>query len=131
MTRLTLELPACAAAKLAPLTPAQLAELSATLGYEVKSVTLQPSEQTRRSRANAALYDLTTKGSGGYAYLDTVPWEEIDTILAEHGFEQRDGQRCVVGAEGRVHYPVSANTWLLVSWYRMPSGRYEVISYVS
>jgi hypothetical protein len=128
MTKLTLELPASAAAKLATLTSAQLAELGAILGCEVKSVAIQPSEYTRRSRVNAALYDLTTKG----VYPDTVPWQEIDAILAEHGFDwRRDESAVTTGADGRVHYQVGPKTWLLVSWYRMPSGRYEVVAYVS
>ena len=133
MTKLTLELPESAAKKLAALTPEQMAELSALLGYEVKSATISPSEYTRRKRVNDALYVLTTKNA---AYLVAVPWNQIDNILSMHGFDpvMTDGNlsTCInTGHEGRVHTQVGPTTWLLVSWYRMPSGRYEVISYVS
>lgn len=128
MTRITLELPASAAAKLAKLTPAQLAELSAILGYEVKSVTIQPSEVTRRARANAALYVLTTWP----AYHDAVPWTQMNEILTKHGFRLEEGDiPLALDADSSVHVQVGDKTWLLVSWYRMPSGRYEVIAYVS
>ena len=128
MTKLTLELPESAAQKLAALTPAQLGELSALLGYEVKSATISPSEYTRRKRVNDALYVLTTKNA---AYMDAVPWEKIDAILSMHGFNPCDAACINLGSEGRVHTQVGPNTCLLVSWYRMSSGRYEVISYVS
>ena len=141
MTKLTLELPESAAKKLAALTPEQLAELSALLGYEVKSATISPSEYTRRKRVNDALHVLTTKNA---AYLVAVPWNQINRILSMHDFNPVmeggalsaciDGRlsTCInTGNEGRVHTQVGPNTRLLVSWYRMSSGRYEVISYVS
>ena len=125
MTKLTLELPESAAQKLAALTPAQLGELSALLGYEVKSATISPSEYTRRKRVNDALYVLTTKNAD---YMDAVPWEKIDAILSMHGFNPCDAACINPGSEGRVHTQVGPNTWLRVSRYRMPwVRRYEVI----
>jgi hypothetical protein len=129
-TKLTLELPAGAAKKLAILTPAQLAGLDNLLGYGVMSYAVQPSESTRRSRANAALYTLTTQP----AYHDSVPWVAIDEALAAEGFDWQRDESVVtaLGSEGRVHYQVGDNAWLVVSWYRMSvSGCYGVVAYVS
>ena len=81
MTKLTLELPDTAAAKLTDMSPKQLAELSLALGYTVLSVTVHSSEVTRRRRANEELYHATTRDSGGYSYLVDVPWDTVDAIL--------------------------------------------------
>jgi hypothetical protein len=128
-TKLTLALPASAAAKLAAMTPDRLAELSTLLGYEVQSVTVHPTEATRRQRCNAELAELPT-------YHDAVPWAAIDAILSRHDFNPVPEADAVptfgaAGCSDRVHVKVGASTWLVVSTYRMPSGRYEVVAYVS
>jgi hypothetical protein len=35
------------------------------------------------------------------------------------------------GREGRIHEAVGHNRWLALTWYKMDSGRYEVVAYVS
>ena len=35
------------------------------------------------------------------------------------------------GDEGRLHVSIGQNLYLVVSWYRMPSGSYEMVAYVS
>jgi hypothetical protein len=128
-TKLTLSLPASAAAKLAALTPDQLAELSKILGYDIQSVRVWPTESTRRQRCNAELSGLPT-------YHDAAPWAEIDAILSRHDFNPVPEADAVptFGAAGcgdRMHVKVGDATWLLVTIYRMPSGKYEVVAYVS
>jgi hypothetical protein len=64
-------------------------------------------------------------------YFDQIPLAQIDSILEGHGFNS-NGQLCglLVGREGRLHVQVGLNTWLAMSWYRMVSGRYEVVGYL-
>jgi hypothetical protein len=121
-TKLTLELPAAAAKTLAAMSPEQIAELSRALGYSVQSVTVHPNESTRRHRANSELCDLPV-------YHDAVPWAAIDEILSRHDFNPVPQSAADCG--NRVHVQVGNNTWLLVTVYRMESGRLEVISYLS
>lgn len=130
MTKLTLELPASAAKRLAALTPQQLKAMSDALGFEVLSATIQPNEAQRRSRANADIYTATTKPM----YHTAVPWDAIKECLTRHGFEYQ-ANVCETGStqdDGRLQTQVGDNTYLLVSWHRMPvTGKYEVVAYVS
>ena len=89
MTKLTLELPESAAKKLAALTPEQLAELSALLGYEVKSATISPSEYTRRKRVNDALMSVNTlRDRLMWAMSSNYKWAAANTIMEQAGIPE-------------------------------------------
>lgn len=64
-------------------------------------------------------------------YFDGLPVNTFKEVLIECGFngEALDGIYC--GHEGRTTEQVGPNTWFHMSWYRMPSGRYEVVAYLS
>lgn len=54
----------------------------------------------------------------------------IDGWLVEEGFSAlSDGVYC--GEDGRIHEQVGPHTWLSLSWYKMESGRYEIVAYLS
>ena len=63
-------------------------------------------------------------------YHDGVPLDRINDALRAHGFDELEPM-LLCGAEGRLHEPVGRERWLAVTWYRMESGRYEVVAYVS
>jgi hypothetical protein len=75
-------------------------------------------------QANVALYNL------GRTYHDGVPLNEVNDILTQAGFNRLDAFM-VCGREGRLHEDVGNNRWLSLTWYKMESGRYEVVAYVS
>jgi hypothetical protein len=80
--------------------------------------------KTRKSRANSSLYNI------GKTYHTGVPVDLVNTILIEQGFNRlEDG--IYTGREGRSVEPVGEETTLCMTWYKMPSGRYEIVAYVS
>ena len=90
-----------------------------------------------RKPLNKALYPLTTK------YHDAIPLSEIFGILKDFGLIviQEDGTPwagLLCGNEECVNFDLKTtddqyveNACLAMSWYRMPSGRYEVNCYVA
>jgi hypothetical protein len=85
------------------------------------------SEITRRNRVNQRIHALTCNN-----YFEALPLAQLKELLAGHGFqtEPLDGIYC--GSEGKlapVH--VGERTWFTLSWFRMPSDRYEVTAYLS
>ncbi len=88
-----------------------------------------PSSKTRLRKVNSALYDIGTKywGTMGEAF------RAIDTALVSNGFEETNGAKQTAGTGTTFHACVDEemNSWLHISWYRMPSGRYEVTAYVN
>jgi hypothetical protein len=73
---------------------------------------------------NEMLYEL------GRASQVSVPLDRVNEMLASCGFDELEPM-LLCGREGRLHEPVGRNRWLALSWYKMESGRYEVIAYVS
>lgn len=81
------------------------------------------SEAKARKKANQALAALPN-------YHRWIPNQDIDEILAKSGFSPlEEGIYC--GREGRIQEKVGENSWFFMSWYKMPSGNYEIVSYVS
>ncbi len=103
-------------------TPVNLQAPCPTCGHLDKSL-----ESKMRRKASAAIGKFLDA-----VYFDHIPLAQIDAILEEHGFNS-SGQLCglLAGAEGRMHIQVGPNTWLAMNWYRMESGRYEVLGYLS
>ena len=107
-----------------------------------------------RKQANVALYDLTLN-----TYFPSVPLDKLYAAVESAGYEIPEGERAfmVCGHEGRANVPLrhlDMETWrandaaarlggwssphvipqegaLTFTWYRMPSGRFEVVAYVS
>jgi len=66
----------------------------------------------------------------GKTYHDGVPLARIDEILSRADFDPLP-QMILCGREGRIHESVGHNRWLAMTWYKMESGRYEIVAYVS
>ena len=66
----------------------------------------------------------------GRASHDGVPLDRVNDALRARGFDEL-APMILCGREGRLHEAVGRNRWLALSWYKMESGRYEVLAYVS
>lgn len=73
---------------------------------------------------NDALYGL------GRTYHDSVSLDTVNELLTHYGFDRLESM-LLCGREGRLHENVGRDKWLALSWYKMESGRYEVVAYVS
>jgi hypothetical protein len=81
-----------------------------------------------RKAANNALYEL------GKTYWDGLPIREIAAVLEANGLGSAVLEGFYCGREGRFSEETagpSGSAMFSLSWYRMPSGRYEIVSYVS
>lgn len=81
------------------------------------------SERKAQTRVNRQLQQLAI-------YHDGLPLTQIDNILADNGFSALE-EAIYCGREGKVHEQIGSKTWLLMTWYKMESGRYEIVAYVS
>jgi hypothetical protein len=89
-----------------------------------------PTLHTRLVRVNADLYQL------GLEYRDTLSYSlnAIDRILLANGFVITSGSielAICTGINGQRHIEVGEGKWLSLSWYRLDSGRYEIVAYVN
>lgn len=75
-------------------------------------------------RVNEVLYKF------GRVYHDSVPLAELSALLRWNGFDGLD-IFLVCGREGRLHESVGRNRWFTLTWYKMESGRYEIVAYLS
>ena len=90
-------------------------------------MTTTTKETTRRHQANQRIHALTRN-----QYFKSIPTAEIKSILAEHGFDPEPLNGIYCGASGEADpVQVGDKTWCRLSWYRMPSGRYEITCYLS
>jgi len=80
-------------------------------------------ERKMRTRVNRKLQALPI-------YHDGLPLTQIDDILASEGFSALESA-IYCGRTGQSHEQVQSNTWFTFTWYKMESGRYEVVAYVS
>jgi hypothetical protein len=77
-------------------------------------------------RANDVLADL------GKKYHNSIPLQAISDILEVNGFDpSKVGNGIFVGASGRAHEPVGFGVYLTMTWYKMESGQYEIVAYLS
>jgi hypothetical protein len=105
------------------------------------SFRLQPNVRKKINR------DLAKLTSG--KYFESIPNDSISKILKEYGLIilQEDGTEWsgfLLGVNSRAHFDVGYietknsdnrytaidNVALVMSWYRMPSGRYEIVVYL-
>lgn len=80
-------------------------------------------ESRNRTLANQELGMLLT-------YHPHIPTGDVDAILTAYGFKPLE-EAIYCGAEGRIHEQVGERTWIVLTWYKMPSGNYEIVSYLS
>lgn len=97
----------------------------------------QTSRQVNRDKdaVNEFLSKLTHN-----TYFSAIPVSDIMEFLHEHGFSAEDPQEeefILCGREGRMSTVYKHRdsvrlrfSWVL-TWHKMPSGRYEVVSYLS
>lgn len=114
----------------APSKPRTLAEIEAEIpawqkaSEHKKRVAWQRAVRTNTRHVNNYLYEM------GRAYHVSVPLDEVNTVLKTYGFDELEAI-ILCGREGRIHENVGHNRWLSLTWYKMDSGRYEVVAYVS
>jgi len=86
---------------------------------------------------NRKLYKLTYN-----TYFDSIPLDTIGTILGESGLRMvdidgTDWSGFLLGANSRASFYLydtdnkDSHIYLFMSWYKMPSGHYEIVVYVS
>lgn len=92
-----------------------------------------PVYQSRIRRANTSLGNLTRN-----KYFKEIPMWQIEEILKDNHLRIPKESYILTGHEGRAQWPIydtykdkSTNQFLNVSWYQMPSGKLEIVTYVS
>ena len=91
---------------------------------------------------NKELQNLTSPGFKT-RFFDSIPTREIQDILDKYnlGLNQETRERVMdgiyTGADGKMEEPVSVNqrgetnAMFVMTWHRMESGRYEIVTYVA
>lgn len=91
------------------------------------------SKGTIRNRINKEIGKIGT-------YHDGIPVDEISVCIKNHGgmMVQEDGTEwsgIFCGEQGTCNIPVVfadySNMFVSISWYKMDSGRYEIVTYIS
>jgi hypothetical protein len=122
-------------------------KVTEAIGYSNLPGDAKPIKLTNsvRSKINKEIGDLVNG-----QYFDKIPLDSLFKILEKYGVKvtQEDGtawEGFITGNEGHTNfdladldtvnddgvYGVPVESWLVFSWYRMQSGRYEVMAYVS
>lgn len=89
-------------------------------------------EKRARSKANEGLNKLLTN-----KYFPSLPIADIANVLKQNGldpeYEDPEGLSGIyTGREGKINpLQVGPNSWLALSWHKMTSGNFEIVSYVS
>ena len=88
--------------------------------------------KTRVNQINRELAALTKN-----KYFKHVPMDEINDSIKKAGYRLPKEDYILTGHEGRATWPLydyvygeETNKILRVSWYRMPSGNFEIVTYV-
>jgi hypothetical protein len=87
-------------------------------------------------RANHALNEISSHNQA--TYYSAVPLHLIYDAIEKAGYTIPESEKsCILcGHEGRADWPLyhfgkPSKRWLHLTWYRMPSGRFEITTYVS
>ena len=80
-------------------------------------------ERVARARVNRALQALGN-------YHDGLALDKIDAILTKYGFNPME-PAIYCGRDGSAKDRVGRRTWISLTWHKMESGKYEVVTYVS
>ncbi len=76
---------------------------------------------------NKKLAKLTTN-----FYFEWIPLEQIGQIFRESGINEGFLNGVYCGREGRTHEQIpNTNLFFTMTWYKMASGRYEIVCYVN
>jgi hypothetical protein len=86
-------------------------------------LTTASQEAKERKAANKMLQALPL-------YAEGLQLDAMNAVLEEHGFNTLE-PAIYCGREGQHHEQVGAHTWLTFTWYKMESGRYELVAYLS
>ena len=60
-----------------------------------------------------------------------MPMREIATVLVNNGLDPEKIHEHLHGDEGRLHVEVGPEIYFTMTWYRMESGRFEIVAYAS
>jgi hypothetical protein len=112
----------------------QAINLVDVVDLQAKPVLLPPAV---KSKANKLLSKMTTN-----VYFDSIPLEAVFKVMEQFGviIIQEDGSPWsgfITGAQGQANFDMGwegrpiKNASLSMSWYKMPSGRYEIVAYVA
>lgn len=98
--------------------------------WEKEQARWRQRELRKVARANAkgmnkALWTLTHN-----QYHDSVPLDTVNLLLRIYGFDELEPM-ILCGRQGKLHEAIGQNKWLTLTWYKMESGRYEVVAYIS
>ena len=86
--------------------------------------TCKKTEVTRRHQVNKCL------AIGIPTYTDGLPISTINSLLMAHEFNPME-PAIYCGESGNVHEQVGDKTWISLTWYKMESGKYEIVVYLS
>jgi len=60
-----------------------------------------------------------------------MPMSEIASVLTKHGLDTKPVRDHIHADEGRLHVEVKKDIWISMTWYRLESGRYEIVIYAT
>lgn len=87
---------------------------------------LSPAEtQALTKKVNADLQAINSQKHTG------MPLKEITAILSQNNLDPKSIQEHLHGDEGRLNIQVGPEIYFSMTWYRMESGRYEIVAYVT
>lgn len=93
-------------------------------GARLEAQQARQRRQRLNKQANEALYKL------GLTYHESIPLATVDAILSAADLNPLEAM-ILCGREGRIHEDVGNGLWLSLSWFKMTSGRYEIVAYIS
>lgn len=93
-------------------------------------------DDAARNKANKALHKISSHNKD--TYYSAIPLDRIYDAVEDVGYHIPEEEKtCILcGREGKASWPLyylgrPANRVLALTWYRMSSGRFEIITYVS
>ena len=93
-------------------------------------------DDAARNKANKVLSKISSHNQD--TYYSAIPLDRIYDAVEDVGYHIPEEEKtCILcGHEGKASWPLyylgrPTNRTLALTWYRMPSGKFEIISYVS
>ena len=65
------------------------------------------------------------------AYFDGIPVNQLAELAGENGFDTADFEGIYTGREGRATVDLGHGASMAFTWYKMGSGRYEIVAYAT
>lgn len=108
-----------------------LLELTAEIPvWETAQAKRLKAEQRKVVRNNTRRLNVWLYDANHNIYHDGVPLSGINEALVVYGFEPLEPM-ILCGRVGSLNADIGHNRFLTLSWYKMDSGRYEVVAYAS